>query len=248
MSKHTTASASVDQDELDKFAAMADAWWDPVGKFKPLHDFNPVRVTYLRDQLCNYFKRDVGDFAAYKGLRILDIGCGGGILSEPLARLGGYVTGIDPEIKNIHVAKAHAAQMNLDIDYRAMTIEALADTKDMFDVVLAMEVVEHVNDVQAFLKTCTKVLKPGGLMVVATLNRTLKSFMLAKVGAEYILRWLPVGTHDWNKFVRPSEITNPLQQSGLKIHEIKGVSFNPLRRQWSLSDDTAVNYMVVAAR
>ncbi len=242
------SSSSINKDELAKFSAMADSWWDPAGKFKPLHRFNPVRVEYLRDQLCRHFGRKAGAFDALKGLRVLDIGCGGGLLCEPLARLGAIVTGIDPGTKNIGVASLHAEQMGLEIDYRALSVEDVVKNNETFDVVLVMEVVEHVDHVPDFLEACAKAVAPGGLIFVATLNRTIKSFAMAKVGAEYILRWLPVGTHDWHKFLRPSEITKPLQDQQMEVKEIKGVSFDLISRQWKLSQDVSVNYMVLAER
>jgi 2-polyprenyl-6-hydroxyphenyl methylase/3-demethylubiquinone-9 3-methyltransferase len=229
---------TVDEAEVARFSALAEDWWNPRGKMAPLHKFNPVRLGYIRDQVTAHFGRDPKQLGCLKGLRMLDIGCGGGILSEPLARLGASVVG----------AKLHAEQSGLEIDYRATTAEELSAAGESFDVVLAMEVVEHVADVNLFVKSCAAMVKPGGLMIAATLNRTLKSFALAIVGAEYILRWLPVGTHDWNKFVTPNELEIAMELAGLRVTGEQGVIYNPLRDEWRLSTDTDVNYMMVAER
>jgi 2-polyprenyl-6-hydroxyphenyl methylase / 3-demethylubiquinone-9 3-methyltransferase len=244
-------AASVDPAEIAKFTAMAEAWWDPRGKFRPLHKFNPTRIAFIRDRVAAHFGRDSlarGPLAArpFEGLRLLDVGCGGGLLAEPMARLGARVTGLDAAPRNIAIARSHATQSGLDIDYRSDTVEALAAEGDRFDVVLNMEVVEHVADLRAFLGSCCELLKPSGVMIVATLNRTPKAFALAVVGAEYVLRWLPRGTHDWRKFVRPSELAAALRPSGVDIVEMTGVSYSPLSDRWSLSKDLDVNYMVVA--
>jgi 2-polyprenyl-6-hydroxyphenyl methylase/3-demethylubiquinone-9 3-methyltransferase len=241
-------TSTVDQAEVDRFSALAAEWWDPHGKMKPLHKFNPVRLGYIRDTATAHFARDPKTLDCLAGLRILDIGCGGGLLSEPLARLGASVLGADPAQKNIEVAKLHAAQSGLPIDYRATTAEALADAGERFDVVLAMEVVEHVADVSLFVKRCAEMVKPGGLMITATLNRTLKSFALAIVGAEYVLRWLPRGTHQWDKFVTPNELEIALTQGGLTVIEDRGVIYNPLADRWQLARDTDVNYMLTAEK
>lgn len=243
------ASASVDPEEIAKFSAMAEAWWDPEGKFRPLHRFNPVRLGYIRDRLCRHFDRDPKQDRPLKGLRLLDVGCGGGLLSEPMARLGAEVTGLDAAEKNIRIAALHAAESGLEIDYRHASVEDLAATGETFDAVLNMEVVEHVADVDSFLGCSAALARPGGVMVVATLNRTPKSYLLAIVGAEYVLRWLPRGTHEWRRFVRPSELAKALRQAGMEIAEMTGVAFNPLTDSWRLAPgDLDVNYMVMAAR
>ncbi|MBS0471914.1 MAG: bifunctional 2-polyprenyl-6-hydroxyphenol methylase/3-demethylubiquinol 3-O-methyltransferase UbiG [Proteobacteria bacterium] len=242
----TITDSTVDAAEVAKFSAMAAEWWDPTGKFAPLHKFNPVRLGFIRDLAAAHFARQgVKPFA---GLALLDIGCGGGLLCEPMRRLGFAVTGVDPSEKNIGTAKVHAASGGLDIDYRAASAEILVEAGAAFDVVLNMEVVEHVADLKAYLMACAKLVKPGGLMFVATLNKTLKSLALAKIGAEYILRWLPPGTHDWNKFVEPQALTQLLVGAGLNPLKTQGVAFDPLNWDWRLSDDTDVNYMIVAGR
>src|SRR5581483_10251364 len=240
------AKSTVDAAEVERFSRLGATWWDPLGPMAPLHKFNPVRLGYIRDQAVARFQRDPKRLDSLKGLRILDIGCGGGILSEPLARLGADVTGADPSAENIEVAKLHAANADLVIDYRNTTAEALADAGERFDLVLAMEVVEHVADVPLFVSRCAEMVRPDGMMIVATLNRTLKSFALAIVGAEYVLRWLPVGTHQWDKFVTPNELEIALEQAGLRVSDERGVIYNPLADRWSLSSDTDVNYMLVA--
>jgi 2-polyprenyl-6-hydroxyphenyl methylase/3-demethylubiquinone-9 3-methyltransferase len=243
-----SGSATVDEAEVARFDALAGTWWDPRGKMATLHKFNPVRLGYIRDQAADRFARDPKKLDCLKGLRILDIGCGGGVLSEPLARLGATVVGADPAAANIEVAKHHAAQGDLLIDYRCTTAEALADAGERFDIVLAMEVVEHVADVPLFVKRCGEMVKPGGMMIAATLNRTLKSFALAIVGAEYILRWLPRGTHRWDKFVTPNELEIAMVQAGLRVTDEQGVIYNPFADAWSLADDTDVNYMLAAEK
>lgn len=237
---------TVDDAEIAKFAAMAEEWWDPKGKFRPLHKFNPVRVGFIRDRLCQTFGRDPMAGRPLEGLRILDIGCGGGLLCEPLSRLGAKVTGIDATERSVEVAKVHAEAMDLDIDYRFTSAEALAAEGKTFDAVLNMEVVEHVADVESFLATSASLVRPGGIMFLATLNRTMKAFALAIVGAEYVLRWLPRGTHDWKKFLKPSEVAAPLRAAGMELVETTGVSFNPINDSWSLTPrDLDVNYMAV---
>lgn len=240
--------STVDEAEVAKFSAIAAEWWDPTGKFAPLHKFNPVRLSFIRAEAAAHFGRDAKSLQPFEGLSLLDIGCGGGLLSEPMARLGFAVTGADASEKNIGTARAHAAQSGLAIDYQATTAEALVKEGRQFDVVLNMEVVEHVADVGAYLAACTALVKPGGLTFVATLNKTLKSLALAKIGAEYVLGWLPRGTHDWNRFIPPTELKVSLQQSGLTILKTQGVSFDPLSWNWRLSSDVDVNYMVVARR
>jgi 2-polyprenyl-6-hydroxyphenyl methylase/3-demethylubiquinone-9 3-methyltransferase len=244
--KRSARASTVDQAEVERFSALAEEWWDARGKMAPLHKFNPVRLGYIRDQAATRFHRDARQLGCLKGLRFLDVGCGGGILSEPLARLGASVVGADPSGTNIEAAKLHAAQSGLAIDYRTTTAEELSAAGEAFDVVLAMEVVEHVADVNLFVESCGAMVKPGGLMIAATLNRTLKSFALAIVGAEYILRWLPVGTHSWDKFVTPNELEIAMERAGLRVVAEQGVIYNPFRDEWQLSTDVDVNYMLAA--
>ena len=241
-------ASTVDDAEVERFSRLAATWWDPRGPMAPLHKFNPVRLTYIRDQATARFARDAKKIDCLKDLRILDIGCGAGILSEPLARLGASMVGADPSAQNIEIARAHAAESGLTIDYRATTAEELAAAGEQFDVVLAMEVVEHVTDVELFVSTCASMVKPGGLMISATLNRTLKSFALAIVGAEYVLRWLPRGTHQWDKFVTPRELETAIENAGLQAIGERGVVYNLFADRWQLSSDMDVNYMLVAAR
>ena len=240
--------SSVDDAEIERFSRLAATWWDPRGPMAPLHKFNPVRLAYIRDQATAHFDRDAKKVDCLSGLRMLDIGCGAGILSEPLARLGAEMVGADPSPQNIEIARAHAAESGLTIDYRATTAEELAAAGERFDVVLAMEVVEHVTDVELFVSTCASMVKPGGLMIAATLNRTLKSFALAIVGAEYVLRWLPRGTHQWDKFVTPLELEAAIENAGLRVTGERGVTYNLFADRWQLSSDMDVNYMLVAAR
>ena len=238
--------SSVDAAEVERFSRHATDWWNSRGPMAALHKFNPVRLAYIRDQAAACFGRDPKKLDCLKGLRMLDIGCGGGILSEPLARLGAAMVGADPSEDNIAAAQAHASETGVALDYRATTAEDLSAANERFDVVLAMEVVEHVADVDAFVGSCTAMVKSGGLMIAATLNRTLKSFALAIVGAEYVLRWLPRGTHQWNKFVTPDELTKYLLDNRLVITEQSGVVYSPFADRWSLSSDMDVNYMMVA--
>jgi 2-polyprenyl-6-hydroxyphenyl methylase / 3-demethylubiquinone-9 3-methyltransferase len=247
INRHSGA-ASIDPDEVEQFARLGAQWWNPRGPMAALHKFNPVRLGYIRDQAVAHFSRDPKKLDCLSGLRILDIGCGGGILSEPLARLGAQVVGADPSQENIAVASAHAKDSGVSVDYRATTAEDLAAQREQFDIVLAMEVVEHVTNVDDFVATCASMVKPGGLMIAATLNRTMKSFALAIVGAEYILRWLPRGTHQWDKFVTPEELERALVAGGLRVTAERGVIYNLLADRWQLSDDMDVNYMMVAAR
>jgi 2-polyprenyl-6-hydroxyphenyl methylase/3-demethylubiquinone-9 3-methyltransferase len=239
---------TINAEEIAKFASMADEWWDPTGKFKPLHKFNPVRLGYVRDHAIRQFGRDAGMRRPLEGLRVLDIGCGGGLLSEPLTRLGASVTGIDAGEKNIAIAKLHAEQSGLAIDYRAVTAEAVATSGERFDVVLNMEVVEHVDNVPLYMKSCAELVAPGGLLFTASINRTPRAFALAVVGAEYVLGWLPRGTHDYRKFLTPEEIEALVRRNGLKVVEKIGVVFHPLADEWRQSRDTGVNYMVLAER
>jgi 2-polyprenyl-6-hydroxyphenyl methylase/3-demethylubiquinone-9 3-methyltransferase len=241
-------SRTVDPEEVARFDRIAKDWWDPKGPMRALHRFNPVRLAYIRDAACRRFGRDPRAVRSLEGLSILDVGCGGGVLSEPLARLGARVTGLDPAPTNVNVARLHAEKAGLSVDYRNETVEAVAERGEAFDLVLAMEVVEHVADVQAFVAACSRTVKPGGLLVMATINRTLRAFALAIVGAEYVLGWLPKGTHQWERFVTPEELALAIEASGLRVTERDGVVYNPLRDGWSLSRDTAVNYMVVAER
>jgi 2-polyprenyl-6-hydroxyphenyl methylase / 3-demethylubiquinone-9 3-methyltransferase len=240
--------STVDVDEVARFSALAGEWWDPRGKMAVLHRFNPVRLGVIKEAVCRQFERDGKRLDALAGLRMLDIGCGGGILSEPLARLGAVVVGADPSQANIEAARLHAAEAGVSVDYRATTAEAIADAGERFDVVLAMEVVEHVADLSLFIKRCAEMVTPGGLMITATLNRTLKSFALAIVGAEYVLRWLPRGTHQWSKFVTPNELEAALERHGLAVLDETGVIYDLIADRWQLSTDMDVNYMVTAAR
>lgn len=241
-------SLSIDPAEVAKFSVLAAEWWDPAGKFAPLHKFNPVRLGFIRREVATHFGRDGRSLRPFEGLSLLDIGCGGGLLSEPMARLGFAVTGADASDRNIGTAKAHAAQSGLAIDYLASSAESLVAQGADFDVVLNMEVVEHVADVAAYLAACAALVKPGGLTFVATLNKTLKSLALAKLGAEYVLNWLPRGTHDWNRFIAPGDLKRSLEDSGLIALKTQGVSFDPLNWDWKLSSDVDVNYMVVAKK
>ena len=248
MTNSASIDPSIDPVEVAKFSAIAAEWWDPAGKFAPLHKFNPVRLTFIRQEAANHFGRSASALRPFEGLSLLDIGCGGGLLSEPMARLGFAVTGADASEKNIGTAKAHAAQSGLMVDYRATTAETLAAEGQQFDVVLNMEVVEHVADVRGYLIACTQLVKPGGITIVATLNKTLKALALAKFGAEYVLGWLPRGTHDWNRFLAPAELQEILEESGLTTLKTQGVSFDPLNWDWKLSSDVDVNYMIVAKK
>lgn len=248
MDQQIADAPSVDPAEVAKFSAMAEEWWDPAGKFAPLHKFNPIRLTFIRDAAARHFGRDAQKVRPFTGLAALDIGCGGGLLSEPMTRLGFDVLGIDPSEKNIGIASAHARAADVPVTYLATTAEALARRGGAYDLILDMEVIEHVADIRAHLRTCTSLLKPGGLMFVATLNKTLKSLALAKIGAEYVLRWLPPGTHDWNRFVEPKTLRRLLEECGLNPLKTQGVAFDPLAWDWRLSSDVDVNYMVVAGR
>ena len=235
-------SSTINKKEIDKFSKIAEDWWNPEGKFKPLHQFNPERIKYIRENTIKHFNLTNKD-KPFKNLNILDIGCGGGLLSEPMSRLGGNVTGIDASEKNIISAKIHAKQNNLNISYFCNSPENFKSNKK-FDLVLNMEIVEHVEDVNFFIKKSSELLKKNGLMFVATLNRTLKSYIFAIIGAEYILRWLPIGTHEWNKFLTPEELTNFGQKNSLLVEKIDGMVFNPLTNRWNVSQDCAVNYII----
>jgi 2-polyprenyl-6-hydroxyphenyl methylase/3-demethylubiquinone-9 3-methyltransferase len=246
MAAQSNASGTtLDANEVAKFSRLSAEWWDPKGKMAPLHKINPLRLTYIRDAAARKFERNVRSLNCLSGLRILDIGCGAGLLCEPLTRLGAQLIGVDPSASNIAAAKLHADKGHLSIDYRCTTVEEM-DVRERFDIVLAMEVVEHVSDVGIFLSRCAAMLKPGGMMVVSTLSRTWKSFALAIVGAEYILRWLPRGTHQWEKFITPDELAKYLLDNRLVISEQAGVVYSPFTDRWSLSSDTDVNYMVIA--
>ena len=232
---------TINQKEIEKFSKMADEWWDPSGKFKPLHKFNPIRIKYIKESIIEEFKLKDTDSVPLKGIKILDIGCGGGLLSEPMCRLGADVTGIDASNKNIEIAKIHAEKNNLKIKYICTSPEKIKDTK--YDVILNMEIIEHVENVDLFLKSSVNLLNKKSLMFVATLNKTLKSYLFAIIGAEYVLRWLPIGTHEWEKFVKPKDLEDMLTVHGMKLIKTDGVKFNPILDKWSLSKDTSVNYI-----
>ena len=244
----TASSDTLDPTEVARFSAIAAEWWDPNGKFKPLHELAPARIGYLRDEMMRCFHREGITDKPLTGLRILDIGCGGGLVAEPLTRLGAAVTGIDPGEESIAAARAHAASQGLAIDYRAVRIEEIAAAGETFDVVTCLEVVEHVPDVAAFLAAAAKAVRPGGLLIASTINRTLRSYALAIVAAEYVLRWLPPGTHDWNRFVTPEEMAIYFRRAKLESPRITGLVLDPIRGRWQLSSDTAVNYFAAAGR
>jgi len=249
MTEATPQAASVDPREVDKFSAMAEAWWDEEGAFKPLHQLNPLRLGFIRDQAAARFGRDPLAPRPLKGLRVLDIGCGGGLACEPLARLGATVTGIDASARNLAVAASHAAAMGLAIDYRETSAEALGESGGSWDLVLTLEILEHVADRESFLAAAAGLVAPGGLLVAATLSRTPKAFLLAVVGAEYLLRWLPRGTHDWRRFLRPSELSGALRRQGLTVSALTGVAYDPFAGRWSLAPrDLDVNYMLAATK
>lgn len=242
-------ASSIDDAEVAKFRAMAAEWWDPAGKFKPLHMLNPVRLDYITGQIAAEFARDRKSLRPFEGLRLLDIGCGGGLIAEPMARLGAAVTGADAAAENIEVARLHAEQSGLAIDYRAVTAESLLAEGAQFDVVLALEIVEHVADPQQFLTTCARLLRPGGVLIASTLNRTPQSFAAAIVGAEWVMRWLPRGTHQWSRFIRPDELAGMFEAAGVRVVDRAGMVFNPLGWSWSLSRrDLAVNYLMAGVR
>ena len=232
---------TINKKEIEKFSRIAEEWWNPEGKFKPLHKFNPIRISYIRDNVINSLKLK-NRKKPLENIRILDIGCGGGLLSEPMSRLGAKVVGIDASEKNISVAKLHAKKNNLKIEYLCTSPEKFK-TEKKFDVILNMEIVEHVNDVDLFLKSCSKLLKKNGIMFIATLNKTLKSYIFAIIGAEYILRWLPIGTHEWEKFLKPEDLINTLKKYELKLDAIDGMKFNLIKDEWTISQDKSINYI-----
>jgi 2-polyprenyl-6-hydroxyphenyl methylase/3-demethylubiquinone-9 3-methyltransferase len=249
MTPASATTASIDPAELRKFSAIADDWWDPHGSFRPLHRLNPVRLACIRDRLCAHFGRDPRALTPLDGLRLVDIGCGGGLVAEPMARMGATVTGIDAVDRNIAVARLHAETQELAIDYRLATAETLAAEGQQFDVVLNLEIIEHVPDPAAFIATCAALVRPGGVMVTSTINRTARAYALAVVGAEYVLRWLPRGTHDWRRFIKPSELARYLRGAGMEARDLTGVVFNPLSGGWQLDGrDVAVNYMMLSVK
>jgi len=231
---------TINYKEIEKFSRLSEEWWDPLGKFKPLHKFNPIRIQYIKETIANHFNLN-GQKKILNGLTLLDVGCGGGLLSEPMCRLGAKVTGIDASKKNINIAKIHASKNNLKIKYILASPEKLKNGK--FDIILNMEIVEHVSDLNYFIKSCTKLLGKNGIMFVATINRTLKSYLFAIVGAEYILRWLPIGTHDWNSFVKPNELISISKKNNLQFNKAVGIIYNPLLDKWNTGKDTSVNYI-----
>jgi 2-polyprenyl-6-hydroxyphenyl methylase / 3-demethylubiquinone-9 3-methyltransferase len=248
-SAERAAGPSIDPADVQRFSAQAAEWWDARGPFAPLHRFNPARLTFVRDRVAERFGRDVRGREPFAGLSLLDVGCGGGLIAEPMRRMGFEVTAIDASAENIGTARVHAAQMGLDIGYRAATVEQLeAGGAGPFDVVLTLEVIEHVADPEAFVRTCARLVKPGGMMIVATLNRTLKSLALGKVAAEYVLRWVPAGTHDWRQFLKPDEIRLMLSEEPVAVSGPYGLVYDPIADRWSESDDAGINYMMVATR
>ena len=234
-------TSTINKKEIEKFTKIAEEWWDPTGKFKPLHQFNPIRIRYIKDNIIETFKLD-GNKRPLEKIKILDIGCGGGLLSEPMCRMGANVTGIDASSKNINVAKLHAKKNNLKIKYLCSSPENLKEGQK-FDVILNMEIIEHVDDINFFLRSCTKLLKKNGIMFVATLNKTLKSYIFAIVGAEYILQWLPIGTHEWEKFVKPQNLIEILKKYDLKLDKLDGMKLNLFSNEWKLSSDMSINYI-----
>ena len=244
----TPASPSIDAEEVERFSALAEDWWNPKGSMAPLHRINPARLGFLRQTLTAHFDRDARDLRPFQGLRILDIGCGGGLISEPLARLGAAITGIDAAEANIAVARAHAHGADLEIDYRQASAEELSAAGERFDAVLALEVVEHVADLDVFLEAAAALVRPGGAFIGSTLNRTPKSLLFAIVGAEYVLGWLPRGTHRWDRFLKPSELAAALRRHGLQVREIRGLVYDLLAAEWHLGRDLGVNYLAFAAR
>ena len=240
-------TTTINKEEIQKFSNLADEWWDVKGKFKPLHMFNPIRIEYITEKIKHHFELERKKTNSLNGLKILDIGCGGGLISEPMARLGGSVTGIDASEKNIKVAKIHAKKNNLKINYLNKSPEHLQDI-EKFDVILNLEIVEHVENINLYIESCYKLLKKGGLMFTATLNRSLMSYLKAIIGAEYILRWLPVGTHDWNKFIKPEELEELLLNKKFSTIDVKGLEFNPILSKWKKSDNLSVNYIICSTK
>lgn len=243
-----TSDATLDAEEVRRFSRIAAEWWDPAGKFRPLHQIGPPRLSFIRNAAITHFGRQADSLRPLEGLTAIDIGCGGGLVSEPLHRMGASVTGIDPSERNIAVAKGHAAPQRMDIDYRAVRVEDLVAAGETFDIVACLEVVEHVPDVAKFVAECAALVKPGGLAVFSTLNRTFKSWALAIVGAEYVLGWLPRGTHQWDRFVTPDEMTNYVTSAGLTPPRFEGITYSPLQDVWSLADDTDVNYLCASTK
>ena len=239
--------STVNKDEIEKFSKLAEEWWDINGKFKPLHMFNPIRIEYILENSLTYFKIDKNKTFPLKDLKILDIGCGGGLISEPMARLGADVTGIDASNKNIKIAKAHAKKNNLNVSYLNSLPENI-EAQSKFDIILNLEVVEHVENLDLYLESCFRLLKPNGIMFTATLNRTMTSYIKAIIGAEYILRWLPIGTHDWNKFIKPEELEKKISDLNFSIIDLTGLSYNPLFQEWKKTKDLSVNYILVAKK
>jgi 2-polyprenyl-6-hydroxyphenyl methylase/3-demethylubiquinone-9 3-methyltransferase len=251
MASETTATrtdANLDKGEVERFARLAAEWWSAEGKFRPLHKIGPARLTFLRDRLCAHFARDARGARPLAGLTILDIGCGGGLVAEPLARLGAHVTGIDPAADNIAAARAHAEGQGLALDYRAALVEDLVSEGRLYDAVLCLEVVEHVPDPAAFVATCARLVRPGGLLLLSTINRTWKAYALAIIGAEYVLRWLPAGTHRWDRFVTPAELEGYVKGAGLMLDQLAGMIYDPLTDRWSLGEDVGVNYLMSARK
>lgn len=242
------SATTINQSEVEKFSALADQWWDPAGQFKPLHKFNPVRLAYIREKVLGHFDRDGVKRVPFEGLSMVDVGCGGGLLCEPMTRLGFDVTGVDAAERNIKIASLHAEKVGLDINYQAKTAEQLVAEGQQFDVVLNMEVVEHVDNVPLYLKSCAALVKPGGMMFTATINRTARAYALAIIGAEYVLRWLPKGTHEYSKFLAPEEITSVLKREGLVMTDKCGVTYSPFKDEWSKTRDMNVNYMLLAEK
>ena len=238
---------TINKEEIQKFSKLADEWWDVNGKFKPLHMFNPVRIEYILDEITKHFQLDKKSKNKLKNLKILDIGCGGGLISEPMARLGGEVTGIDAAEKNIKIASLHCKENNLNINYLNKSPEQLNE-KEKFDIILNLEVVEHVDNLDLYLQSCNNLLKKKGLMFTATINRTLVSYIKAIIGAEYILRWLPIGTHDWNKFIKPEELQKMLSDKNFSTSDVKGLEFNPIFKKWKKSDNLSVNYIICSIK
>lgn len=242
-------TGSADPAEIARFSAMAQDWWNPQGKLRPLHQLNKTRLGFIREQLCRHFKKDVGNLKALEELTVLDVGCGGGLVAEPIARQGAQVLGIDAAEKNVMIAKAHAMSSGVAVNYRTAAPEDLVAEKKLFDVVLALEVAEHVTDPAVFIADCAQLLKPGGILIMATLNRTAKAYLMAIIGAEYIMRWLPKGTHSWDKFIRPSELVTAAREAGLAATTLMGMVYNPLQASWRLSPkDLDVNYLMVAVK